>query len=228
MENVQALDHVFIDVDGVILDFESLLLPVFEKNGITPPSVLQMASRQEDFISAAFPHVVDRYKEAELVQEVFASGALKTQSMYSFLCKDTLNRLISAENVYILTKLDPNYVTDRIKCFKEIHGIDISAKILTVWTDMTKGERILKFCEENNIPHTNAVLIDDRHDNLESALKLGSKGLLVERSYNEAHRKRLKDEYQERFSTVKHKSLMDRLEDMAENDGPYIPLQRAY
>ena len=204
---------VFLDVDGCLLDFETLLLARMAQAGLTTPTPAQMATRSHDYICESFPHVVARDREWVIVADVFAKGDLKTQGSYHFLNKPLLSRLLTQNNVTILTKLDPNYVADRRECLLREFGVDLAGKILSVWGSTTKGERMLEFCEENGLDITRTTLVDDRHDNLETALRLGASGLLVERSYNETHRGRMTAEYAARFSSVPHHLLAERIHD---------------
>ena len=213
LKNLSLGAHaVFLDVDGCLLDFEKLLIARMALDGIAVPTPEQMAKRQHDYVCEAFPFLIGRDREAYLVGDVFAAGSLKTQESYSFLNKALLSKLMSQPNVLILTKLDPNYVADRQICLKREFGVDLTGKILTVWGKDTKGDRMRQFCEETGHPLADTTLVDDRHDNLETAMRLGASGILVERSYNEPHRERLAAEYGSRYASVAHPQLAERVE----------------
>ena len=203
----QMIKHVFIDVDGVLLDFEVLMTTEMKRRGIPAPTKEMMASRQEDFISSAFPGLVSSEAEWEVVDAVFKSGILRDQPRFDVLDVKKVSQALSKPNMRILTKLPSEYAGQRRNCLLGHFGVDLDGRLHTVYGKTTKGDEILRYCAEHAIDPATCALIDDRHDNLETAMLAGAHGILVERSYNVRHHDRLALTYEDRFSTVPHASL---------------------
>ena len=202
---------VFMDVDGVLLSFDPLINLRLTQRGQEPVPVELLDNREHDYLSDAFPERFTLQMEREVVAEVFACGLLRSQPGYGFLDTQAIGALLSNPRVFILTRLPPAYSADRLARLFEVYGVDLTGRFYSMWEGQTKGDVIASVCAARGVETNEAVLVDDRHDNLEGALLLGARGLLVEHSYNKAYKAALAEKYQERFGEVRHSLLAQAL-----------------
>lgn len=197
---------IFVDVDGVLLDFDIMLWAKALELGLSPPSWKEWQTRSHPGIFEAYPDFIDEKTSWELCQLIFDEGGLKTQPSYPYLDQKRIGHLLSFEHTYILTKVPEGVLEERSFCLTSHYGTDFTNKIISSWT-RPKGEIILEICGEQGVSSSSALLIDDNPDYLESALSRGVCGVLVEHSYNESARPALAEKYGELFSSISHRAL---------------------
>lgn len=198
---------IFVDVDGVLLNFDRLLFEKMTEKGLSPPPFYLWRRRRRIQLTEAFYNL--GYKDETLwalCHEIFNQRGLLHQTPYEHLSCELVGRLLSQDNVYILTKIPSAFIADRANCLARWFAADVSEKVLSSWTH-AKGEVIVQMARRRGTDLRRCLLLDDNPEYLESALRLGAAGILVGRPYNLSETKRLRTSYSDAFARVAHKNF---------------------
>jgi hypothetical protein len=214
---------VFLDHDGCLGSFDRLMMDIMRGRGEHTPTDEQLDTRRHDYLSQAFPSMFTKEQEMALCDEVFKSGLIRTQAPYPQLDRAAVGRALRHPDLVMLTKIPDGTWQDRVQCLSHFFGVDrcdIEKRFISIWGSETKGHAMLTDLVEE-IPETGPCdgideriakamdtrmprcwLVDDRPDNLESAMVLGASGMLVLQSYNRHQVGGLRSKYGSRFRVV--------------------------
>lgn len=202
---------LFVDVDGVLLDFDHMLYNLIKEKKINIPAWQLWLDRSDVHLEKAFSGYITSARTWELCDEIFKSGQLKNQPGFPYLDARQMSPLLASDHVYILTKIPEFAVADRVECLNTLYKINSEDKVIAAWTE-TKGDIIKRICTERGLDLNRVGLIDDNPDFVESALIHGIPAILVEHKYNELIRPQLKARYPDIFASVAHARLPEMLE----------------
>jgi FMN phosphatase YigB (HAD superfamily) len=178
---------VFIDVDGVLLDYEGPWVEFWRSKGYTVPE--NFRDRKNYHFSASFPDMTDKATESLMVDEFGLKGGLRDLKPFPSIDTKAIGAILSHPNVFVLSTFKEAFRPDRIRSLEMQYDAQFIARKILGAHAQKKGEVMREVAQRLGVPMENCYLIDDVGYNIGSAEEYGGKGLLVDHPYNKSETK---------------------------------------
>src|SRR5277367_3372904 len=104
---------VFIDVDGVLLDYEGPWVEFWRSKGYNVPD--NFRDRKTYHFSASFPDLFDKATESLMVDEFGLKGGLKDLKPFPAIDTRAVGAILAHPGVFILSTFKEAFRPDRIR-----------------------------------------------------------------------------------------------------------------